>query len=344
MVYFIAKRLLSGFFMLLVIFFISIWMIRLIPGSYEELIMADEKQSLEYNKSSQNTLPLFYFSMLPEQEIIFNGLNVFPHFIWNGLQCSFHQKLKQYVSMDFGNSLIDQVPVKTKISKAFPWSLALQIPALFIVIILSFWVAYRSVRFPNSKWMQSIGLILVWLHSVPGFWLATLLLLLFANPDALHLFPAGMQGVASKNPFEIWIYFPNYYILPLCCLVIPSLAYLTRFIKNGLEESIQKPYWTRALSSGLSWKQALRKEALPNALIPLIVWVSGIFPALISGALIIEQIFSIPGLGRLMFQSISSRDWPVVEFLFLLGAMMTILGFLISDFLLRYFDPRIQNQ
>ncbi len=339
---YIIKRLLGGFLVLMLILFISNWLIRLIPGSYEELMKMEGNSFFESETIKSEKNPLFYFSIIPDKSENYRWSSILPDFKWNGNRNEFHRELVSYASFNFGKSLVDGVEVRRKFLTALPWSLILEIPAILLTIVLSIWFALRRVRFPNSLFMKTIDNALVWIHSIPGFWLATMLLLLFANPDVLHWFPTGFQSVSSYNPFAIWIYYPQYLVLPLICLVLPALAYLVRMIKNGLEESLQKLFWKRALSTGLSYQQALYNEALPLALIPLIAWCAGILPALISGSLIIEQIFSVPGLGRLMYLSISMRDWPVVQFLFMLGAAMTILGFIISDLLLRFADPRIK--
>jgi peptide/nickel transport system permease protein len=318
-------------------------MIRLIPGSYEELIQSEEIQMQENLAVKAPDNSLFYFSILPEKKETVNLRSVLPNVKWNGIENEFHNKLLSYCSFRFGNSLIDGVDVRTKVAKALPWSLILLLPAILIVISLSIWIAFRRVRFPDSKILSAIDSSLVWIHSIPSFWLATMFLLLFANPDMIHWFPSGLQSVSSENPYLIWIQYPHYLILPLLCLVLPALAFLIRLIKNGLENTQRKLFWKRALSSGLSIDKALFKEALPLAMIPVIAWFAGIFPALISGSLIIEQIFSIPGLGRLMYLSVSLRDWPVVQFLFFLGSALTIFGFIVSDFLLRYVDPRLNE-
>lgn len=343
MTLFIIRRLFNGFLMLFLILLISSWMIRLIPGSYDELMKSEDIVLHDEVSIQTENNPLFYFNIIPIKTDSQFLSSILPIFIWNGFNNEFHQRLLMYGTFNFGKSLIDGEDVKNKFLNALPWSLILQIPAIILVIVLSIWFALRKIRFPSSVPLKTIENVLIGLHSIPGFWLATMLLLIFANPDVLHWFPSGFQAVSSYNPYTLWIYYPHYLILPLCCIVLPALAYLVRLIKNGLEDTLQQLFWKRALSSGLSFQQALYKEALPVALIPLIAWFAGIFPALISGTLIIEQIFSIPGLGRLMFLSISLRDWPVVQFLFFLGSAMTIIGFIISDVLLRYFDPRISE-
>lgn len=343
MMRFIITRLLGGFFLLLFILLICLWMVRLIPGSYDELMKSEENVTQQNENRNANPIPLFYFSIIPEKKTGDDLFSVMPILQWNGLNNEYHQKLKSYATLRFGKSLIDGVEVKDKFIHAFPWSLILQIPAIILVIVFSLWIALKRIQYPDSSALRFIDNGLIWLHSIPGFWLATMLLIFFANPDMLQWLPSGLQAVSSENPFTLWFYYPQYLLLPLLCLVLPALAYLVRLIKNGLENSLQQLFWTRALSSGMSVQQALWKEAMPLAMIPMIAWFAGIFPALISGSLIIEQIFSIPGLGRLMYLSISMRDWPVVQFLFLFGSALTIIGFIVSDALLHYVDPRLNQ-
>lgn len=339
---FIIRRLTGGFFIFLLILLISEWIISLIPGSYKELMNAEEITAHSESLNVWPSSPLFYFSVIPGKPQDQKSNIPIPEFRWNGVQNNFHKKLGSYLSLDFGKSLIDEIPVKEKFLLALPWSLILQIPVIALIIMLSSWIALRRVQFPDSKWLSFLDTGLIWIHSIPGFWLATLLLLAFANPDGLQWLPSGFQTLSSSNPFTLWFFYPHYLLLPVICLTLPSLAYLIRLMKNGLESSLQTMYWQRALSTGMSFKKALRLEAFPFAMISLAAWLAGIFPAIISGSLIIEQIFSIPGLGRLMFLSITLRDWPVVQFLFLSGTAMTILGFIVSDLLLRKIDPRIR--
>ncbi|MBK9108894.1 MAG: ABC transporter permease [Saprospiraceae bacterium] len=166
----------------------------------------------------------------------------------------------------------------------------------------------------------------------------------FANATYFKWFPTGMQSINTKDPFYSWLYHPSYFFLPLVCLVLPALAYLVHMLRNGLMESMESPFWIKAISTGVSFRRALISEALPQASIPLAGWLAGILPALFSGSVIIEQIFSIPGLGRLLYLSIYARDWPVVQFLFFFSSALTILGFIAADFLIRILDPRIKSK
>ncbi len=337
MLKFVLKRTLRGVFMLAFIFLCGLWIIRLIPGNYADLQQLENPVETEKGFSLAHQKPLFYFA-IAGSVLTQEGLS----FHWNGADNAFHKSLSDYLRFEFGHSEIDGVPVIQKFRKAWSWSLVVQLPALMLLVFGSLALAFESVLRPQKRWIRFLDLALIALHSLPGFWLATLLLLFFANPDYLSVFPTGIQTQASSNPWLLLFMRPQYFFLPVLCLALPTMAYLVRLLRMGLLESTGKWFWKRALSTGLSTRKALYYEALPLAFIPMLAWMAGILPALISGALVIEQIFSIPGLGRLLYQSIESRDWPTVQFLFFLAAAMTIAGFILADVLLRLVDPRIK--
>ncbi len=344
MVAFILQRILNGLFSLGIVLLISCWMIRLIPGSYEEIMKAEQGSEEQSGSTGKLIHSVFYFSILPEKEAHSSRFYLFPDFHWNGTGNEFHQTLVNYLSGHFGKSVTDQQEVSSKMLQALPWSICLQLPAVLLTLLLSIWLARKSFLHPTSFGIQILRKSLIWLHSIPVFWLASLLLLFLANPDMLQLFPTGMQNLDQFNPWTVWIFQTQFMILPLLCFVIPSLAYLCQLLSNGLEESAQKFYWLRALSTGMTLKQTLIMESTPILAIPIIAWIGGIFPALISGSIIIEQIFSIPGLGRLMYHSISVRDWPMVQFLLMIGSACTVFGLLVSDILYRFYFPQLNTK
>jgi len=344
MVSFIIKRVFSGLLSLGFILFLSCWLIRLIPGSYHEIMQAENSMEQNSSLSQLNPEPVFYFSWIPPHPDSSHTVQLYPEFKWNGIHNSFHNLLFNYLTFNFGKSIVDQQAVIEKFLHALPWSLSLQLPAILLILLISLWMGRQSVLFPKSRILSIINNSFIWIHAVPAFWLASLLLLLFANPDILKIFPSGMQNLENPNPWVVWFRQPEFMILPLTCFVLPSIAYLSRLIKNGMEEVTRKFYWIRALSTGMSYQQALKSEAYPVVMMPVIAWIGSLFPVLISGSLIIEQIFSIPGLGRLMYHSIAVRDWPQVQFLLFLGAILTILGFLISDILYRLYNPQLNSK
>lgn len=336
---YILERLGYGIMKLFFIVVIGIWIIRLIPGSYLHFNAFYENRSEDITLQHSPDLPLFYigYSINPQSSFGF-CLN------WNGTNNEVHALLNSYLKLQFGNSIIDGVPVLEKFKKALPWTLVLQLPAIILLIFFSIYYSIHSLLNKNSKIYQLTDRILMLFHAVPGFWLATLLLLFFANPDFLSWFPPGMQSAHLQSPFSLWFSHVHYLILPLLCLILPAMAYLIKLIRNGLLATTEMEFWKRAVSTGISYKFALYKEALPIAAIPLASWFAGVFPALLTGSIIIEQIFSIPGLGRLMFHSIFTRDWPMVQFLFIISSLVTLLGFLLSDIIIRQLDPRIKYQ
>lgn len=335
---FIIKRIFSGLLVILGILASGLWMISQIPGSYRDLSDLEpiENNVKEFSKA-ETSIPLFYFGVLSKL-----GRDKSLDLHWNGNQNLFHQTLSAYLKLDFGNSSIDGVPVGEKFAQAFPWSLAVQLPAILILLLLGVFLSIESSLRGDRLWVRLADNLLLVFTSVPGFWMATLLLFFFANTAYLKWFPSGMQAINNHNPFYCWIRYPQYFVLPIICLVLPSLAYLIRILKAGLKENMDSLHWTRVLSSGVSSRRALFVDALPQASIPFTVWMAGILPAIFSGSVVIEQIFSIPGLGRLMYISIYTRDWPVVQFLFFFTAVLTVLGFMVSDIIIRYLDPRIK--
>lgn len=334
---YLIKRLVSGVGILLCVLLLGIWMIDQIPGDHTDYYPEEyQAETLIPTKGSKRAL--FYWSFLTQgtQHKEFS-------LKWNGLNNTFHQTLSNYLSFNFGNSSIDGLAVLSKFKQAFPWSVAVQLPAILLLLGLGVWISIESTLNDGRWYIRWMDRCLLVFNSVPGFWLATLLLFFFANASYFKWFPTGMQSINNKNPFYCWFQHPDYFFLPLMCLVLPSLAYLVHILRNGLKESMESPFWIKSISTGVSPRRALFSEALPQASIPLAGWAAGILPALFSGSVIIEQIFSIPGLGRLLYLSIYARDWPVVQFLFIFSAALTILGFIAADFMIRILDPRIKS-
>ena len=124
----------------------------------------------------------------------------------------------------------------------------------------------------------------------------------------------------------------------------PSLAVIARQLQGSLRTEWGKGYIRTARAKGLTENRILWRHALPNASFPLITLFAGVFPAAVSGALLVEIIFNIPGMGKLTIQAITARDWPVVYAVFLLSGFMTVLGLWTSEGLYRWIDPRTREK
>jgi peptide/nickel transport system permease protein len=181
---------------------------------------------------------------------------------------------------------------------------------------------------------------------MPSFWLATLLLMTFANPDVFHIFPASGIKPAAGYPdgasiFEkIKITLP-YIILPAICYTYSSFAFLSRTMRVSMIEVIGQDYIRTARAKGLPENKVIWKHAFRNSLLPIITVFANIFPAAIGGSVILESIFTIPGMGSETIFAIQNNNYPMIIAVLTITGFLTLVGYLISDILYALVDPRI---
>ena len=135
----------------------------------------------------------------------------------------------------------------------------------------------------------------------------------------------------------------RHFTLPVLCLAMGSLAYVSRQMKQSVLNQFGQPYVMALRAQGIAEKNILRKHVIRNALFPMITMIGGALPALLSGSLIIEVIFSIPGMGRLLYTSLMARDWPVVFPVLMLGAVVTVIAYILTDVIYKWADPRVKS-
>jgi microcin C transport system permease protein len=131
-------------------------------------------------------------------------------------------------------------------------------------------------------------------------------------------------------------------VLPLMCYLVGSFAWLTMMMKNNLMDNLAADYVRTAVAKGVGFHRAVFKHAFRNSLFPIITLFSSVFPRTLSGAIAIEMIYAIPGMGYLLLMSITSRDWPIVFAIVMLVAILAMIGNLIADILYAVVDPRIK--
>jgi peptide/nickel transport system permease protein len=195
---------------------------------------------------------------------------------------------------------------------------------------------------PESAFDRISGAALFALYSTPSFWAALLLQTLFSvKLRWLPLYgvasdpePPGLAGLTDRL---------SHLALPVVCLTYGSLAFYARLVRAGVAEARNADYVLAARARGLSRREALWKHAFRNALLPLVTLLGLVLPGLLSGSVIIERIFAWPGLGRLYFDSILSRDYPVVLALSLIGAVATLAVTLVADVAYAVADPRVRD-
>jgi peptide/nickel transport system permease protein len=175
------------------------------------------------------------------------------------------------------------------------------------------------------------------------------LLITFANPDVLHWFPASGVKPASAYPIntsffeKVKLSLP-YLVLPTIAYTYSSLAFLSRLTRGSMLEILQQDYIRTARAKGLSERVVVYKHAFRNALLPIITVFANILPAALGGSVILESIFSIPGMGRETFNAIQNQDYPMIVGVFTLTGVLTLIGYLLSDLLYVAVDPRISFQ
>jgi peptide/nickel transport system permease protein len=250
--------------------------------------------------------------------------------------------LSRVARFDFGRSFRDHRDVWLVIRERLPHTLVLNASALGLMFLLALPLGWLSALW-RGGWVDRIaaaGLYL--LYCLPNFAIALLLQILLASRWGL----LPLQGMESSFAADLGL-FPRLWdrflhlLLPAICLSLGGLAYLTRFARAGLLESIRKDYVTVARAKGLSRRAAVLKHALRNSMIPLLTLTGMMIPALLGGSVIIERIFSWPGIGRLFFTAIGGRDYPVIMGLTTLSALLSLAGLLASDLLYAWADPRV---
>lgn len=252
--------------------------------------------------------------------------------------------LRQIATLDFGRSYKDHRPVIDKIAERLPVTLSLNIISIILVYTISLPLGVVSAIRQGRLSDRIITLSLFALYSIPNFWLAMVLIYFLGGGDFWDLFP--VYGIISPGaefyPFyKLAINFLWHITLPVICLTYADFAYLSRYQKGSLLEVLREDFVRTARAKGLSEYRVILKHALRNSLIPIVTLVASILPAMIGGSVIIESIFSIPGIGQLGFESILSRDYPVIMAIATITAFLTLIGILLSDLAYVFVDPRI---
>ncbi len=252
--------------------------------------------------------------------------------------------VKQIATLDFGRSYKDHRPVIQKIKERLPVTLALNMISIFLVYTISIPLGVYSAIKQGTIQDRAITFFLFLLYSIPSFWLAVVLIYFLGGGEFWDVFPIyGILSPGAENfPFYKKVLdFLWHIALPVICLTYGDLAYLSRYQRGSLLEVLHEDFLRTARAKGLPESKVIFKHALRNALIPIVTIIASILPAAIGGSVIIESIFSIPGIGKLGFEAVLSRDYPVIMAIATISAFLTLVGILISDLAYVLVDPRI---
>ncbi|MBT7896353.1 MAG: ABC transporter permease, partial [Flavobacteriales bacterium] len=247
---------------------------------------------------------------------------------------------------DLGISYIDSQPISTKIWSKIGISFSLSLISIFIAYLISIPIGIYSAYKKDSAIDKGFSLILFILYSMPSFFVGTLLLLQFANPDNFAWFP--VSGIQDPTLFDSdWSFWTKikhrmpFLILPIITYTYSSFAFLSRIMRVGMIDIVNQDYIRTARAKGLGEAKVILKHALRNSLLPVITVFAAIFPMAIGGSIIIEVIFSIPGMGLEVYNSILNYDYPMIITVFTLSGFLTMVGYLVADILYAVVDPRI---
>lgn len=331
MTQYIFKRILLFIPTLIAITLITFTISRLAPGDPTELKVGISGENMKADEKSQlNQQAKEYY----KQKWGLDKPIYMQYFIWLG----------NMATGDFGNSFVDNRPVMEKILERIPVTAPITLMIISLSYIIAIPIGIYSAARQYSFWDRFSTFILFVLYSLPSFWVATMAIIFLANVEYIKIFPtSGLYTIGSEN----WSFFEKLWdriyhlILPVTCGSLASFAFLSRQMRGSMLEVIRQDYVRTARAKGLPERKVVLKHALRNSLIPIITLLGGILPSLVGGSVILESIFSIPGIGQLAFQALIARDYPLIMAELVLAAVLTMLGLLLVDILYAIVDPRI---
>lgn len=266
-----------------------------------------------------------------------------------GFDLPFHERylrwLGDVLQFDLGTSFTYHEPVWDVISSRFPISLFFGLTSFLIAYAVCIPLGFKKALEHHSAFDISTTALIFSGYVIPGYVLGLLLIVFLAGGSFLDIFP--ISGVVSDNWeqlgfFEKIVDFLHHMFLPLFCYMASEFAFLTLLLKNSLLDEISRDYLRTAIVKGSPFRLAVWRHALKNALIPVVTRLSEIFTLIFAGALLIEKVFNIDGMGKLMYDAIMDRDYNVVMGLILMISVLTMLGRLFSDLMYVVVDPRIR--
>jgi len=237
---------------------------------------------------------------------------------------------------DFGKSLQTREDVMAMLLQRLPYTAQLSVAGLFVAVVVSFPVGIiGAVREGEAADHASrVGALLG--ISTPNFWLGLLLILVFAVP--LELFPIFGMTLVTEDP----VAGVTSTILPAIALGTAQAALLTRLLRGGMLDEMQEGYVRTARAYGIDAREATYVYVLKNAVLPTITIIGLQLGALLGGAVIVEQVFGVPGIGRMAIQAIFNKDFPVIQGVTMLVAVTFVAANLLVDVLYAQLDPRIR--
>jgi peptide/nickel transport system permease protein len=253
--------------------------------------------------------------------------------------------LKRLAHLDFGNSFsADSRPVIDKIKERLPVTLWINILAMLLILAVAIPIGVASAVHQDS-WADRLMTIFVFIgFAIPSFWLG-LMLMIWLGVDLNWLPISGIHsyGWQQMGFWDRQQDLMRHLLLPVLVSAIAGLAGMSRFMRSGMLDVIRADFITTARSLGLPESKIRYRLALKNAMLPIVTLLGLSVPGLIGGSVIVEQLFSVPGMGLLFYEAVMARDYPLVMGITVIGAVLTLLGNLLADLAYAWADPRIRH-
>ena len=267
-----------------------------------------------------------------------------PVVYWNGMDNQYHAWLTGLLQGDMGSSLKGQRPVSTVIGEAIGITLVMSVAALCMGWVIALGLGILVNLPACQKIGRPIMTGLYVLDTVPLFLLSFLFLIIFSAVGYQGMLPTFQLEDYSNagGSFSRIGALLNQIALPVICMMLSVLPYITAQVDRAVKEELKREHVKTAYAKGLTDFVVLTKHVLKNAWIPLITLFTNNLPALISGAVVVEVIFAVPGMGRLLVHAVSGRDYPVILGIVIMVAAVKIVANILADILYAFADPRIK--
>ncbi len=253
--------------------------------------------------------------------------------------------LKRLLRFDFGISFVDSRPVIQKIGERIPVTLGINLASIILILLIGIPIGVSSAVKEKSLYDRSMTVFVFIGFAIPTFWLSLMLMDLVGVRWGI-LPVSGIKSLEfDKFSFvEKVIDIARHLTLPVVVSAFGGLAGISRYMRSNMVHVLKQDYIRTARAKGLKEKDVIYKHALKNALLPVVTILGLSVPGLIGGSVIFESIFSIPGMGRLFYESVMARDYPVIMGVLVIGAALTLLGNLLADVSYAAVDPRIKYE
>jgi len=251
--------------------------------------------------------------------------------------------LTKFMTLDFGDAFADGRKVKDKILERLPITLTINFFSLGLILLLAIPIGIMSATRQYSLLDRFTTIFVFVGFSTPSFWLALLLIYFFGVQWGL-LPISGIQrlDITGLTVWGLLVDRAEHLILPVFVLAFGGLAGYSRYMRNNMLEVMRQDYIRTARAKGLPESKVIYKHALRNAFMPIITILGLSLPGIIGGSLITETVFSIPGMGLLMFQAVLSRDYNLAMGILVPAAFLTMLGNFLADVAYAFADPRVR--